>query len=116
MKEQFKDILSLDDVKGAFVVSTTGEIVFQSFSAEPAKPITELDLRKLTQGLSTVVEVELIYENIRLYIRKFARGFVVIVMGRFALVSMVRLNCDIILPSLSGESEKPKGIGRFFKR
>ncbi|MFH1984488.1 MAG: hypothetical protein ABIL58_21810 [Pseudomonadota bacterium] len=116
MKEQFKDILSLDDVKGVIVVGTNGQIVFQSFATAPAKPFTEQDFHKLIQGLSTVVEVELMYENIRLYIRKFAKGFVIIVMGRYALVSMVRLNCDILLSTLSSESEKPKGIGRFFKR
>ena len=36
MKEQFKDILSLDDVKGVVVLNVSGQIVFQHFTAPPA--------------------------------------------------------------------------------
>lgn len=116
MKEQFSDILSLDDVKGAIVLNTPGQIVFKSFNEQPKKSLSDTALQALATSLGATVEAELVYENIRLYVRKFTGGMVIIVMGRFALVSMVRLNCDILLPSLAGDAGKPKGLGRFFKR
>lgn len=116
MKEQFKDILSLSDVKGALVVSPSGQIVFQRFTTEPAEILPEPVFQKLVTALTSVDEMELLFEDIRLYIRKYSKGFIIIVTGRFAHMSMVRLNCDILIPVLSDDASKPKGLARFFKR
>lgn len=116
MKERFKDILSLSDVKGAVVVSPSGQILFQHFIAAPAEALPEPVFQKLAAALTSVDELELLFEDIRLYIRKYSKGFVIIVTGRFARMSMVRLSCNILIPGLSDDAKKPKGLSRFFKR
>jgi hypothetical protein len=116
MKKHFADLLSLDDVKGVVVLDTTGSAVYQEFNEPPPSFLGPNDFRELLGAVTSVRELEAMYENFRLYIRKYAGGALIVVAGQFALVAMVRLNCDIVIPIISESSDKPKGLGRFFKR
>jgi len=62
-----------------------------------------------------VREADLIYKKSRIYIREAPVGYLIIVMEIYAPVALVRLNCDILLPTLKEKTET-KGLGRFFKR
>jgi len=115
MKELFKDILSVEGVKGVILFSSQGEVIFKMFlSAIPEEPETR-DWALFFDSVSKVRESDLIFEEGRIYIRKTELGFLVILMNSSAPVALVRLNCDVLLPSLK-PAKTSKGLGRFFKR
>lgn len=101
MKKLFKDILDIGDVKGIMLFSFGGKLVYKEFLA----PLTEEPESKewwplFITSLEGIREADLVYEKGRLYLRKTDIGYLLILMGIFAPIAMVRLNCDILLPSL----------------
>lgn len=116
MKELFKDILDIEDVKGIMIFSFKGELVFKEF----LKPISQDPESRewwplLIDSLQGIREADIVYEKNRLYIRKTEIGYLLILMGLFAPVAMMRLNCDILLPSLE-KAGSSKGVSLFFKK
>ena len=115
MKELFKDLLSVDGIKGIVLFSSKGEVLFKTFlSAIPEEPETR-DWALFFDSINKVRESDLIFQDGRMYIRKTELGFLVILMRSSAPVALVRLNCDVLLPSLK-PVKTSKGLGRFFKR
>jgi hypothetical protein len=116
MKELFRDILSIDDVKGVMLFSFKGELVFKEFLLPLSEePETREWWPLFIDSLQGVREADIVYENSRLYIRKTDLGYLLILMGLFAPVAMMRLNCDILLPSLE-KMGATKGLVHFFKK
>jgi hypothetical protein len=115
MKELFKDILNVEGMKGVVLFSHTGDVLYKEFlSAVPEDPETR-DWALFFETINKVRESDLVFENGRIYIRKNELGFLVVLMSSFAPMALVRLNCDVLLPSLK-PVKTSKGIGRFFKR
>ncbi len=114
MKDLFAEILEIGDVEGVMLLSPEGKPVFQQFSDKISRAVKKTDWRPFVQVLEQTREMELMFEDRLLYIRKSAAGYVIILMGLFASTSMVRLNCDALMPAL--EKKAPKGLGRFFRR
>jgi len=115
MKELFKDILSVEGIKGVVLFSFKGEVLFKTFlSAIPEDPETR-DWALFFDSIKKVSESDLIFEDGRMYLRKTELGFLVILMSSSAPLALVRLNCDVLLPSLK-PAKISKGLGRFFKR
>ena len=115
MKNNFNDILSLDDVTGVMLFSFKGEIMVTEFlSASPVDDLKDADWwDTFVKALNGIREAELIFEKGRLYIRETKFGYILIVMGMFAPVTMVRLNCDVLIPALQDTRQKK---GWLFKR
>ena len=116
MKELFKDILGIDDVKGIMIFSFKGELIFKEFLTPLSEEPESREWWPLfIDSLRGVREADIVYEKGRLYVRKTDLGYLLIMMGLFAPVAMMRLNCDIILPSL-GKTGTSKGLAHFFKK
>jgi len=116
MKDRFKEILNIEGVYGILFLSFDGKIVFNEFMSHPPKGLNNGNWHTFAHALNGIQEAELIFDKNRLYIRKTGSGYILVVMERLAQAAMVRLNCDILLPSLDQIKKKPKGFGRFFKR
>ena len=116
MKDLFKDIIDIEDVRGIIFLSFDGKPVFREFVSHRPQEFNDKNWPAFVQAFNGIHEAELVVENIRFYVRRTGSGYILIVMGRFALTAMVRLNCDILLPSLEQIKKKPKGLGRFFKK
>ena len=116
MKDQFKNILEIDDVQGVMFLSFDGNILFKKFISQTPEKIKDNDWSFFVHTLTNIRAAELVFENSLLYIRKTGTGFILVVMSRFAPVAMVRLNCDILLPHFEQTEQKPKGFRRFFTR
>jgi len=115
MEMLFKDILNTDDVEGIMLFSHDGEMVFDLFpSATLSAPHKKTWWPLFMNALKGIREADLIFEKRRLYVRKTDVGYLIIVTGLFSPMAMLRLNCDIVLPSLK-EMNKKKGLKRFFK-
>ena len=114
MRELFNDILNIDGVKGLMLLSFTGEIVFWELNHVVHENVENRDWRLFIESLADVRETDLIFEKGRLYIRRTDIGYLVVLMGSFVSIAMIRLQCDILLPSLK-PVKAAKGIRRFFK-
>ena len=77
--------------------------------------IETFDWKRFIESLSEIKETDLIFSKGRLYVRRAEIGYLVVVTGLFVPMAMIRLQCDILLPSLK-PTPKKKGIKRFFKR
>jgi len=115
MRELFDDILTIDGVKGLMLVSFGGEIIFKDLNRIAAENVANRDWRLFIESLADIRETDLIFEKGRLYIRRTDIGYLVVLMGFFVPIAMMRLQCDILLPSLR-PAKATKGIRRFFKK
>ena len=115
MKELFGDILSLQDVKGVVLFSPESEILFEEFVTSSYEEPGIDQWIPIIQSLKGIREADFVFERGRIYVRQAASGYLMVFLGAFASSAMLRLNCDILLPSLK-DANTPKGLGRLFKK
>jgi hypothetical protein len=115
MRELFNDILSVEGVKGLILFSFVGDFIFKELDQNIVEDIDNREWRLFIESLAGMRETDLIFEKGRLYIRKTDIGYLVILIGSFVPIAMMRLQCDILLPSLK-PAKPAKGILRFFKK
>ena len=115
MRELFNDILDIEGVKGLILLSSSGEMLFGELKHKTAEDIESREWHLLIESLAGMRETDLIFEKGRLYIRKTDMGYLIVMIGPLVPIAMIRLQCDIILPSLK-PATPAKGIRRFFKK
>jgi hypothetical protein len=115
MDKLFKEMVSIKDVRGVLLITDTGEIRYQNIVDGGSSRPESVDWLSLFNCLAGMSEAELVGERLRFYIRKCEGGYLVVLMSPIASPSMVRLNCDLVLPALK-EADGAKGLRRFFKR
>ena len=115
MKELFADILGMQGVKGVLLLSLKGEIVYQESSAGKLPNLQKVNWKSFIATLDGTREADLTFEQGRVYIRKADLGYLLIPMSNQASVPMLRLNCDILLPSLR-PAKGTRGLKRLFKK
>lgn len=116
MEPDFKEILSLNDVQGIIVLSGEGRVLFKQM-VDPAFDRAEIESKDwgpFLRALEGIREADFLLDNLRIYVRQSIGGYILVLMGHFAPIAMVRLNCDIVLPALK-QVHASKGLGRFFK-
>jgi len=116
MKDLFNEILAMEDIQGVLLLSPEGETIFKAFNA-PVRNENELDksFHEIFGSLNGIREADFLLERARVYIRKANMSYLIVLMGSFASAAMVRLNCDMILPSLN-DAKAGKGLRQIFKR
>jgi hypothetical protein len=115
MKELFADILDTQGVKGVLLLSFQGEILYQESRVDGWPDLAEVDWKNILSTLDGTRETDLVFDQGRVYIRKTALGYLVIPMSDQDSVAMLRLNCDILLPSLK-PAKGPRSLKRLFKK
>jgi hypothetical protein len=115
MRELFKDILNTEGVKGLMMFSFAGDPVYKAFNQAQPEGIESRDWSLFIESLAGMRETDLIFKKGRLYIRRTDIGYLVVLMGLFVPIAMMRLQCDILLPSLK-PAKTAKGIRRLFKK
>jgi predicted regulator of Ras-like GTPase activity (Roadblock/LC7/MglB family) len=118
MKETLNDIMSIEGVHGLLVLSAGGRVILNQFAprfADEQSRFGKLDLGNFTQELSNTDEAEFVFDRRRLYARKTGSGFLLVVLDDLAPLSMVRLNCEILLPALDRVKQGSR-IGQLFKK
>jgi hypothetical protein len=114
MRDLFERILNEDDIKGVVLLSRDGKVLFHEFLDAVRHNLREVALLATIPVLGKAKEVEILYENDRIYMRIFPEGLVLVWMGAFARVAMTRLSCEVLVPSL-GKALSSKGWRRLFK-
>lgn len=119
MKDIFKDILGIEGVHGVLVVSNEGNLTTSKFSTKFKHE--EDSLSQITWGpfiieLSGILDAELIYDSARFYVKKSEAGYLIVILGDDAQISMVRLNCEVLLPSLDRIKPAGKRISEILRK
>jgi hypothetical protein len=114
MRGLFEQILNEDDIKGLVLLSKDGKLIFHEFPGGIKYNLREVALLATTSVLGKAKEVEVLYDNDRIYMRMFPEGLIVIWMGAFARVAMIRLSCEVLVPALS-KALSSKGWRRLLK-
>jgi hypothetical protein len=115
MQELFDDILSIEGIRGVLLFSFSGELISKSLNQATGVEFEIGDWDRFVEYLAGIREMDLVFSKGRLYVRKTEIGYLVIVMGLFVPIAMMRLQCDILLPSLKTARSK-KGLRRLFNR
>lgn len=89
-----KDILEIEDVIGVMSISMDGKPGFRQFSSQQPEAIDNINWRSLFQTLNGIHEAELIYEDMRFFLRKNAQGYILVVLGKVVPVEMIRHSCE----------------------
>jgi hypothetical protein len=114
MRDLFYDILNTKGVKGILLFSPSGDIIFKEFISFVDEKPEKLDWRFFIEALEGMRETDLVFEKGRIYIRRSEIGYLVVLMALFVPTTMVRLNCDILLPALR-QQKSGKKLGRLLK-
>jgi len=101
MKKLFADLLDLKDVNGIMVVSFDGDLIFEDFSFPLSERPESRDWKTFVESLNGAKEANLVFEGGTLYIRETKLGYLAVSMGFLASAPMVRLTCDVLLPSIN---------------
>lgn len=114
MDKVFQEILSTDGVHGLVFLSEDGKILFESLDDNYFVPEKSTSSWKIIiDSLEDFHEMDLVFEGGRFYLLKTASGILIISMSLSVSISMIKLNCDIILPELK-KVQSGKGLKRFF--
>ncbi len=119
MKDIFNDVMRIEDVHGVMVVSGEGSVLVSKFSPDfqnEAEALSLIDWVPFVAEMQTVKDAELVFDNARFYIKKSETGFLMVIIGENAPISMVRLNCEILLPQLSKIQPAGKRFGKLLRK
>ena len=105
----------MEGVKGLMMFSFAGKPVYTEFNQAQPEGIESRDWSLFIESLAGMRETDLIFKKGRLYVRRTDIGYLVVLMGLFVPIAMMRLQCDILLPSLK-PAKSVKGIRRLFKK
>ncbi|MFH1885076.1 MAG: hypothetical protein ABIJ95_01580 [Pseudomonadota bacterium] len=122
MNELFTEVLGIENVHGAMVVSDEGKILFQQFNQAPVKDVGTGNWAGFVSSLSSAKEADLIFESRRIFARRMTGGYVLVVTGLYAPISMVRLSADVLVPAVEKQINVTVsgggggGLRRLFRR
>jgi hypothetical protein len=116
MREAFEEILSTKDVEGVLLFSMDGGLLFKEFKGAGNPALESLTWGPFQAPLQGVREADLVFDKKRVYYRKTAWGNLLVVMGWYAPIAMVRLSCDLLNAPPDKSEGESKGFRRFFKK
>lgn len=119
MKDIFQDVLGIEGVHGIIVVSNDGDLIANKFAEKykyEESKLGQIKWAPFVSELSGIADAELVYDTAKFYLKKSDTGFLIIILGDDAPMSMVRLNCEVLLPSLEKLKPTGKRISDILKR
>lgn len=119
MKDIFKDLVGIEGVQGAIVLDPAGVLITSRFSDKNGREtvaVEKFNWEPFVRELDELMEADFVFDKGRIYLRKLQVGFLLVVMDDLASISMVRLNCEILLPELEALKNSGSRIGRILKK
>lgn len=104
VKTIFKDLLNFDDVQGIVFLSHRGERLFSECEDETGSGLQNFDWTAFTRAFKCIREAELVFDNNRFFYRRTELGQVIIIMGWFATIAMIRLKCNELIPAVNPDA------------
>ena len=97
MKDLFKELMEMEDMKGVFLFSIDGKVIFQDKKEPLQKPIEEEKWLSTLNVAKDLDEIEFLYDGEKIYMRRTEHGLLLLRMGLSAPMHMVKMNCNILL-------------------
>lgn len=119
MKDIFKDVMGIAGVRGLMVVTNEGSVMLSRFSPDfrsEEEKLSQIDWEPFILEMGSIKDAELVYDSARFYIKKSDTGFLIVIIGDNAPISMVRLNCEVLLPQLSKIQPAGKRFGKLLRK
>jgi len=118
MADIFKDVIGIDGVYGVLFFTEAGDLSLSQFTSDfqsDEEQIKAVDWPSMIKELSGITEAEVMFDDGRFYIRKTNSGYLMVALDDHAPMSMVRLNCEVLLPALD-KHRSGKGIGQLLRK
>ncbi|MFZ1983626.1 MAG: hypothetical protein WAU91_04385 [Desulfatitalea sp.] len=116
MEKELKKILELENVNGCLLVSPEGQVQYSEFPSQAPRGLEQCQWRALVDALDGIHEADALFENARLYIRSSPTGYLLVFLDLYAAIAMIRLQCDVLIPTLKPQAQEQKGLRRFFTK
>ncbi len=119
MKDIFQDVLGIDGVHGVLVVSTDGAILANQFSSKyknEEEKLGQINWAPFVLELAGILDAELVFDLAKLYVRKSNVGYLFVIMQDYTQISLVRINCEALLPLLDKLKPATKRIGEILRK
>jgi len=108
MDKLFNEIISIDGIIGVILINNNNIVDYKKFSDISFKYNNDFD--KFIQNsmnfdiLKKVFDLSnenlLIYDDLRLYVKKILNSYLLVAMKLYVPMSLIRLNCQILEPQL----------------
>lgn len=118
MDKLFNEIISIDGIIGVILINNSNLVEYKKFSDFSIKYNSEFD--KFVQNsinfeiLKSVFDLSnenlLIFDDLRLYVKKILNNYLIVAMKLYVPMSLIRLNCQILEPQLE---KKLTGVKKF---
>ncbi len=116
MEKVFQDLLDMTGVQGLFLISGDGNILFESlYNVQFFSEKNAVNWKMIVDCIEDFVEMDLVYEEGRYYIRKDGDYLLVLLLAHDESVAMLQLNIDIAMSELKKMTQSGRGLRRFFK-
>lgn len=123
MDKLFNEIITIDGIIGVIIINNSNIIDYKKFSDITYRNNNDFD--KYLQNsinfdiLKKVFELSnenlLIYDDLRLYVKKISNSYLLIAMKLYVPMSLIRLNCQILEPQLEKKLVNVKKF-KFFSK
>ena len=119
MKDIFKDVMGIAGVHGLMVVTNEGSVLLSRFDPDyrrEEEKLSQINWEPFTIEMNSIKDAEIVYDSARFYIKKRETDFLIVIIGDNAPISMVRLNCEILLPLLKKIQPASKRLGKLLRK
>ncbi|UCD90391.1 MAG: response regulator [Desulfobacterales bacterium] len=89
-----KDIFEIENVEGVMSFSLDGKPGYRKFASHQPDKIDEINWLSLFQTLGGIHEADLVFEDMRFFVRRIAKGYILVFLGKTVPVEMVRRSCE----------------------
>lgn len=111
MDKLFNDLITIDGVIGVVLINGGKSVEYKKFSdfaVQLDKDFDDfiqnsVDFEILKKNFDSNTECLLIYEDLRLYVKKVFNNYLMVAMKLFVPMSLIRLNCQILEPKLDSK-------------
>lgn len=114
MKKILEEIIELDGVIGCLFLSKEGQIAHALFPSTSTVSTESHNWPAFIKALGNIAEADVLFEDKRVFMRRTNNGYLLVVAEPHAILSLIKLNCDILVQKLN--MYKPKGLSRFFNK
>ncbi|WP_419663998.1 uncharacterized protein Dvar_42390 [Desulfosarcina variabilis str. Montpellier] len=114
MQKILNAILQIEHVNGALFINPDGSVACSRFSTPVSRPPEDFAWIGLIEQFSGFREADVTFTDLRLYLRLTDNGCLVALLEPYAVIAMIRLQCDVLLSTV--KKSKSHGLRRFFKK
>ena len=94
-----ENILELQDVEGVMSISTDGKPGFSKFVSHQPSQIEGINWLSFFKMLDGIREAELVFEDMRFFLRKIEKGYILVILGKAVPIEMIRRSCELLFPT-----------------